>query len=432
MSMTDAKRAKALLEGEFQRLLQGSDSSLKNGEKPFPKEEFERRQNRSRELMRERGIELLLVNEPVNIGYLTGFDTIFSYAWMYLGLPLKGEPWLIAADIELTCAMYFTYLKNLEYMVGPERDQNVSPGEQLLACINKYGQANLAIGVELDMPSWGTGRSMTIRDYETLKTGLRDATFVDASGLVNEARVVKTDLEIEALRQAGLYTVAGHKAAFKALRPGMTEAEIAGLAYGATFAAGGESIGNQGLVAVGEKSGFAPHIPWKRRPIQIGDTVYVEHAGVHNNYNCPQMRTAILGKPMDVQEKADEALQAVLQNTIEHMRPGRTCSDVAVSSRRVLESYNLPDDVLPGDDFGYSVGFGMPPSWCPDAPLVFIEGCDIKLQTNMVFHTTTYVYCPGKWAIELSETVRVTENGGELLSTGEFQKLVRVPDDVTW
>jgi Xaa-Pro dipeptidase len=423
---------KALLEGDFQRILQASDSSLKNGEKPFPREEFQRRQDRVREMMRERGIELLLVNEPVNIGYLTGYDTIFPGSWMYLGLPLKGEPWMIAADIELTCARYFTFLENLEYMVGPERGENVLPGEQLMACINKYGQGDLALGVELDMPSWGNGRSMTIRDYETLKKGLPKASFVDASGLVNEARTVKTDLEIEALRQAGLYTVAGHKAAFKALKPGMTEAEIAGLAYGATFAAGGESIGNQGLVAVGEKSGFAPHIPWKRRPIQMGDTVYIEHAGVHNNYNCPQMRSAILGRPSAVQEKADEMLQAVMQNTISKMKSGRLCSDVAVDSRRLLDSFQLPDNVLPGDNFGYSVGFGMPPSWCPDAPVAFIEGCDVVLEPNMVFHTTTYVYSPGMWAIELSETVRVTEQGGELLSTGEFPWLVRVPEDVNW
>ncbi len=425
-------RPKALLEGEFQRILQASDSSLKNGEKPFPREEFQLRQDRVREMMRERGIELLLVNEAVNIGYLTGYDTIFPGCWVYLGLPLNGEPWMIGADIELTCAQYFTYLENYEYMVGPERGEHVAPGEQLMACVNKYGQGNLAIGVELDMATWGNGRSMTIRDYETLKKGLTKARFVDASGLVNEARTVKTELEIEALRQAGLYTVAGHKAAFKALKPGMTEAEIAGLAYGATFAAGGESIGNQGLVAVGDKSGFAPHIPWKRHVIQTGDTVYVEHAGVHNNYNCPQMRTAILGEPTAVQKKADEALQAVMKNTIAMMKPGVLCTDVAEASRHILESYQLPDDVLPGDCFGYSVGFSMPPSWCPDAPLAFIEGCDIVLVPNMVFHTITYVYSPGKWAIELSETVRVTEQGGELLSTGEFPWLVRVPQDVNW
>ena len=70
------------------------------------------------------------------------------------------------------------------------------------------------------------------------------------------------------------------------------------------------------------------------------------------------------------------------------------------------------------ENFGYSVGIGVPSIWGED--LIFIaEGVDEPLQPGMVFHTPLTIHVPGQRGVGFSETVLVTETGWESLTAQE-------------
>ena len=81
---------------------------------PFTQEEYDRRLNRVRSIMegRNRGIEILMIREPINIFYMTGYNTIGISNYEILFIPVEGEMSLLVRFLEKPIA--FTI--NLSYL----------------------------------------------------------------------------------------------------------------------------------------------------------------------------------------------------------------------------------------------------------------------------------------------------------------------------
>jgi Xaa-Pro dipeptidase len=227
--------------------------------------------------------------------------------------------------------------------------------------------------------------------------------------------VIKSPQEIAYARQAAVAASAGVEAGVQAGAVGKTENDVAAAAIGATYLAGSEYTGSPGYVVAGRRTGLG-HATWERYRIESGDPLYLEIGGNIHRYGAAQIRTASVGPASDELRRLSEASIAGVNAAIEAIRPGATSGQVDAACRGAVERLGQ------GHRFhhrtGYSIGLGFPPGWSEGHILDLKPNDPRVLQPNMIFHIVPVLLDPEVCGAGFSETVLVTENGCEVLTSG--------------
>ena len=157
----------------------------------FPMVEYDRRLADLRDRMATAGIDAMLTTTPENICYLTGFDSPGHYWFQGLVVPLDGEPFGYSRLLETSGVEADTWI---ERNIGYHDSDDIITGlaGQLLA--DGYGDATLAIEREC----WFFPATF----QERLFNAMPDTTFVDASGIVEAGRLIKSTYEIDLIKRA--------------------------------------------------------------------------------------------------------------------------------------------------------------------------------------------------------------------------------------
>lgn len=371
----------------------------------FPDAEYESRLARVREKMRAGGLDLLLVTDHCNLFYLTGYYTFGSGNHACLVVPVEGELTLQICSLEIPAAVVNTRVKDLVISNWQlQYSGRFDAGEQLARIVRDKGMENKRLGVEISR------RGLLASVYQSLRDNLQTATIVDASMLVDELTYVKSPLELECMRQAGKYTVAGIEGSYAAARPGVMDNDIARAGYDAMIAAGSEFMSVQPIVTSGPRSSFL-HQTYRRVEIEQNDIVFLEYGGCHHRYTAPLMRTIVTGKPTDHMLRIADAVEATLSTIIEALKPGRSFHDVVMAARKTLAP--VESEIHFFGSYGYGIGIGFPPTW--GGSLHMTEGSQRVLQPGMTFHLPICLPVPGKFNVAISESVVISDNGCELL-----------------
>ncbi len=377
----------------------------------FPMSEYERRLTELREKMRQRELDALLVTTPENITYLTGFESPGHYWFQALVVPLENEPFTLSRQLEVSGIEAYSWIEhNLGY--NDDDDQMCL----LAARLTDFGLARATIGYEQEC--W----FFTATQQGQLFRHLPDVTFVDASGSVEACRLIKSELEIEMIRQAARTTEAGMRAGIEAVTEGATENDVAADISYAMIKAGSEWPSIVPFVASGER-GAIGHATWRERVLQKGDSVFIEIAGCRRRYHAPMMRTCVVGEP---DPQVAEAFQVVLdafQACLEAIRPGAVAADVDAAARKVVASSQFGG--AQASRVAYSVGIAVPPDWGEGHILSMKPREERTLEANMTFHLLPWVQIAGKCGVGCTETIRVTETGVELLTDLPRELFVR-------
>jgi Xaa-Pro dipeptidase len=375
----------------------------------FPIPEFQRRLKAVRDEMKNRGLGLLVVSTPENIYYLSGYHTAGYYCSQFLLVPITGDPVHITRGTEETNAKALSWIdQTTSYM------DHQLPVELLAEQIEKAGYSDGVIGIE--KISW----FLTIADFEKLKAILPKATYKDGSMIVENARVVKSNYEIEYIRKAAKIAEAGMNAAIGAIREGANENDVAAETNRVCTAMGGEYPGLPNFVASGVRSSQA-HATWAGRTIERGDPVLLEISGCVKRYSAAIMRAAGVKPPHPNYVKMEDVSRRALENMLEAIKPGRPLE----------EPWNVWSKTLTDSGFeggfkrtGYSIGISFPPDWGEGYILSFKRNEKRLLQPNMTFHIPSMVKVFGFADAGTSETVRVTETGCEVLTNHKRQLYV--------
>ena len=156
----------------------------------FPLEDYHRRIATPRIAMEQRHLDLVIVSDPSNMAWLTGYDGWSFYVHQGVLLGREGEPvwWGRGMDAQGARRTVFMHHDNIvgyddTYVQNPLKH----PMEQLSRVIASRGWEKARIGVEMDN-YWFTAAA-----FQSLRTHLPDAQFSDATGLVNWQRIVKSD-----------------------------------------------------------------------------------------------------------------------------------------------------------------------------------------------------------------------------------------------
>ncbi|HSR71686.1 MAG TPA: M24 family metallopeptidase, partial [Kiloniellales bacterium] len=291
------------------------------------------------------------------------------------------------------------------------------PMDYLAEQIDARGWGRTRIGVEMD------NYYFTAAAYAALQSHLPNATFVDATGLVNWQRAVKSTQEIEFMRRAALIVEAMHARIFALIEPGMPKnrlvAEILHTATLGTAGHGGDYSAIVPLLPSGEDAS-APHLTWDERPFKAGEGTFFEIAGCYRRYHCPLSRTIYLGNPPQKFLDGEQAVLEGIEAGLEQARPGNRCEDIANAFFGVLKRFGIEKP----HRAGYAIGLSYPPDW-GERTMSLRPGDKSELQPGMTFH-----FMPGlwldDWGLEITESILITENGAETFCNYPRKLFVKV------
>ncbi len=237
--------------------------------------------------------------------------------------------------------------------------------------------------------------------------------FIDATGLVNWQRAVKSAQELEYMRRAARIVEAMHQRILERIEPGMRKCDLVAEIYDAGIRGvadyGGDYPAIVPLLPSGEEAS-ASHLTWDDRPLLRGEGTFFEIAGCYRRYHCPVSRTVFLGTPTPAFLNAEKAVLEGMEAGLAAARPGNTCEDIASAFFAVLKRY----DIIKDNRTGYSIGLSYPPDW-GERTMSLRSGDRTELQPGMTFHFMT-----GLWletmGLEITESILITESGVECLA----------------
>lgn len=377
----------------------------------FPMEEYQRRLHELRQRMAAREIEAMITTTPENICYLTGFESVGHYYFNALVVPLEGEPFMTPRLLEDSGVQAYTWVE----ISRPYRD-NENPIDVLWQAIQEFDLENKRIGYEKGC--W----FFTARQQERLFTQAAGTTFTDSGGIVEEGRVIKSLYEIEMMRKAAVATQAGMQAGIDAVRAGATENDVAADIHYAMIKAGSEWPSISPFVASGPR-GAIGHATWAGRTIRQDEFVFLEIAGALKRYHAPMMRTVYVGEPDEKIREAEKIVLEAIDAAIRMIKPGVLAGDVDALTRQMIAKASFGAEQASRS--AYSVGIGLPPDWGEGQILSMQPGETRPLQANMTFHLLPWVQIPGRGGLGLTETIRVTEDGCELITSFERKLFVK-------
>ncbi len=185
----------------------------------FTKEEYNNRLKKVQKMMQDKGIELLISHDTNNINYLTGYDAwSFYYAQCAIVHVNADEPLCFVRDQDAGGAYLKTYLKKENIIVYDEHYIHTwpkHPYDYLVEIIKNKKWNKLSIGLEMD------AHYFTAFCYQKIRDGLPDAKIKDSERLVNWARLVKSNTEINFMKSAAKISEVGMKKAYEVISPGV-------------------------------------------------------------------------------------------------------------------------------------------------------------------------------------------------------------------
>jgi len=387
---------------------------------PFDRAEYAERLRKTRAAMAERGIDLLIVTDPTNMAWLTGYDGWSFYVHQCVLVGMEGEPLWFGRGQDANGARRTSWLGEPQivgypdhYVQSPERHPMDYLAREVIAA---RGWQAARIGVEMDNYYFSAAA------FASLQKHLPQARFVDATALANWQRAIKSPREIEYMRIAARIVERMHQRIVEVIEPGMRKNELVAQIY-ATGIEGADGHGGDypaivPLLPTGADAA-APHLTWDDSKLERGAGTFFEIAGCYRRYHCPQSRTVFLGKPPKHFIEAERAVVEGIEAGLAAAKPGNRCEDIANAFFKVLSSHGIEKN----SRCGYPIGASYPPDW-GERTMSLRPGDRSVLQPGMTFH-----FMPGiwqdDWGLEITESILITDTGVEPLCRTPRQLFIK-------
>ncbi|RZS83239.1 Xaa-Pro dipeptidase [Phyllobacterium myrsinacearum] len=379
----------------------------------FEPEEFAARRDRLMMVMAEQKLDAILLFAQESMYWLTGYDTFGFCFFQCLVVKSDGSQVLMTRSADLRQARQTSNIDNI--VIWADRD-NANPAADLRELLNDLDLLGKRIGVEYQTHGLTAANGRKL-DEQLAAFGQ----IVDASGLVDRLRVLKSLAEIAYSRKAAELGDEALDAALKLIKAGADEGAILAAMQGAIFAGGGDYPANEFIIGSGEDALLCRYKAGRRK-LTRNDQLTLEWAGVYRHYHAAMMRTVLTGKAskrhLELYDAAREALEAVE----EAMTPASTFGDVFDAHSRVMEAHDLTRHRL--NACGYSQGARFTPSWM-DMPM-FYAGNPERIQPDMtLFAHMIIMDSDSGTAMTLGRTYLTTNGAAEPLSRQPLDLIVK-------
>lgn len=385
-------------------------ATLAQSELPFSLLEYQARLDNVRQAMESRGLDALLLTDPADINYLTGYHT-FEVSVHACLVCTQQRLVLQVASIETGAAVVTARVDEIIGYRWENLDEIITPLADLLMPCRQVG-----------VDGWSGGLRVGV--MEALAQTIGRERLCESGDLLDAIRIIKSSAELAMLQESARITALGLEAAIQSIRPGMTDNDIAAIGAKALLENGSEFMSLQPIVTSGHRIGVI-HVNHKRRIIQPNEPVFLEFGAAYQRYTAPMMRTAVTGTPSPALNVTRELCLSLFESLCSHMRPGNTFDDAAQAADVLITPYR--DQLFFSGVFGYAVGAQFPPSWVEGTGYI-AKGQQRRFENNMVFHLPLCLRVPGQWGVGLSDTVVVTQQGARPLTHNDWQ-LYQAPSE---
>ena len=338
-----------------------------------------------RAVLPEQEIDAILVGQPQNRRYLSGFTG--SAGW----LVITEEQTLIATD-----SRYYE-------QVGRE-----APGFELVKITGRVSDLLSQVLADLDIKRLGfESQHLTVEQLETFGKATDGVEWLPLKDTVEKIRAIKDQDEIDALCRSAALNDDAFAHLLDVIEPGMTEREAAWEMEAYMRSHGASKVAFDLIVAAGP-NGALPHAQPGDQAIQPGAPVVVDIGCVLDGYCSDMTRTFCLGEPSarylevwNVVLQAQEAAEAVL-------RAGTTGVEADAAARDLIVEAGY------GDYFGHGLGHGV--------GLAVHEGprasrlSEDTFEAGMSLTVEPGIYLPGEFGVRLEDLVIIGDDGIEILS----------------
>jgi Xaa-Pro aminopeptidase len=349
------------------------------------KKETTMRLTQLRTALIELGLDAMLVSQPENRRYLSGFTGSAGH------LLISAERSLLATD--------FRYYEQVE---------REAPLFELIKLQDSLEKTLPKLLSDADVHRLGfESQYVTVDQLYTWSQATQGVEWVPLKNIVEDIRSVKDPEEIELLRRSVAVTDEAYAHLLQVLRPGMTEREAAWVIeeHMRTHCASKVSFD---LIVASGPNGALPHARPGDRPIGLGEPIVIDIGCIVDGYCSDMTRTICLGQPdsrylevWNIVLKAQQAGEAAIRAGMTGVQADATARDVIVSA-----GY--------GEHFGHGLGHGVGLA-VHEAPRASRLSEDM-LRANMSLTIEPGIYLPGLFGVRIEDLVIVHEEGVEILT----------------
>jgi Xaa-Pro aminopeptidase len=386
----------------------------------FDKAEYDRRVRAVRQLMNERGIDLLYVTTPDHVCYLHGYFA----GWYKANGPIR-YPQLYGTAIHVDSDNFVHFDNPTELPLIQKT--SISTDNRFFT--DREAEPTLRFIIdELKSNGWIGGTvGLEFRSYvpnPAVHAMLREAfesagcKIVDASDIIRSVRRVKSPAELEYIEKAVELADVGHDTIREKLRPGVTELELFGEVTAAMMAAGSEF---PALIPIfnavpmkNERPVSAGHAMAGRKVLQPGEALKADLCGVYYRYHGNVQRYYVVGDVPESLQERNRLAAGAFDVFTRDVRAGMTVGEVNQLLRKYYEEVGLWDE--PGWGLGYELGLSLPPDWVGE---FFFNVRDDKY-LDRVFEENMVTNYESMFNTPLIDTLIYGKNETRLLSRTPF------------
>jgi len=345
----------------------------------IPDGEFAQRIEKTCSVMAEQGLDLLLAfsheAEPANVRYYSDYWPSFETAAVLISV--DGRAALLIGPESLTFATSRSRLPRVIQLMGfRESSQPEYPGSQLPGWGDVFAEFR---GKTLGISGW---HMFPHTIFEEIRQAFASDKIMPADSVTRRVMRHKSANELNCLREAARISEQGFRAVFERIRPGMTEAQLVGIAAGAMMEAGAEATGYPIWCCSGPNSTQAISRP-THRPVAEGEIIHFSVGAKVAGYSASIGRPVVLGECPDATRQFLQVGLDAENMTIDLMRAGAHAGEVARKVHNYITERGYGHTIL------YGPAHGCGQMEC-EFPLIETSS-DLILEKDMAFMVDVFL-----------------------------------------
>jgi len=351
----------------------------------------------------DKQLDALLVTNPKDVGYLTGFHGGDSYLVCLAAASAGG-----AAPMP-TLVSDFRYKEELDPLEKGGLARVFIRSSTMVDAVAEVLESlgDVRIGVQAE--------TMTLAEKASIQRKSKRK-FIDTNGLIAIQRVIKDESEIALIRKAVKIQEAALEAVLPTIKAGQTELEIAARLEFEMKTRGSSEPGFQTIVAAAAASSL-PHYRPTGAKIKAKQLLLIDWGAVYDGYHSDMTRTFAVGK---VPEKLNEIYTIVYDAHMlaaEALAAGKTTTEIDMVARKHIAKHGH------SEFFGHGLGHGIGLNGHEEPRLTNMTA-PRRLEPGMVVTIEPGIYLPGVGGVRIEDDYVVTEDGSECLC--------RMKKDAAW
>ncbi|MFC1674904.1 M24 family metallopeptidase [Candidatus Omnitrophota bacterium] len=340
-------------------------------------------------LLKQEGLDGMLVASPSNISYLSGYASRDSY--------------LLISPKENIYITDFRYANEARACL----DRSFKVMKVQLSIFKRI--AILCEELKLKRVAFEE-RVMPFAEIEKIREeSSKKFEFIPKHGIIEQLRRIKSADELRKLKAAVRITIEAMRFIKDFIQPGRREIEIAGELERFIRYNGAKSAAFDIIVASGPNSAFPHHIASQRK-LKNDEPVLIDMGVDYLGYKSDLTRMFFLGRITPLVRKIYEIVLAAQERAIKSIRPATKMRIVDSAARQYITRRGY------GGFFGHNLGHGIGLDVHEEPCISSRE--ESKLSAGMLFTVEPAVYLPGKFGIRIEDVALVTGRGCEVLSGG--------------